>query len=344
MSCMSKIIQTVYGEADFECAATKTTAIITGVFEPMILNQIEEELKRAQFICVSTDASNRKAIKMFPVLFRYYIPSEGVKTRLVELNSLPGERADQIVQLLIETLEKWNVKDKVICFCADNCPTNFGNVERTGRQNVYRLLESMLDRKLIGVGCIAHILHNAPKHAFTYVLPHNIDVILSKIYKRFYISTKQTEALKAHCDKINIEFKTIKGCSATRFLAKKACINSVLKVYDALDNYYRSVSAKNIPMALRQFFKDPLHKLILILVRDTCELFEKAILKIEGNNVTGYEAAKIVENLRCKLQSQIDAKFISLDAEEELNGVIEYDKEIDKQTIIVDYVQPINGR
>jgi hypothetical protein len=61
-----------------------------------------DELKRAHFVCISTEASNRKAIKMFPVLFRYYLPKNGVKTRLVELKRLPGERAKQIVDLLNE--------------------------------------------------------------------------------------------------------------------------------------------------------------------------------------------------------------------------------------------------
>lgn len=47
----------------------------------------------------------------------------------------------------------------------------------------------------------------------------------------------------------------------------------------------------------------------MIFVRDTCAIFEHAILKMEGNAVSGYEAAKIVENLRSKLQSQIDANL-----------------------------------
>lgn len=73
----------------------KKLANVTGVFEPMILNQIEEELKRAD-ICISTDASNRKAIKIFcfvAILF-------AGKIRLVELKSLPGERAQQIINFL----------------------------------------------------------------------------------------------------------------------------------------------------------------------------------------------------------------------------------------------------
>lgn len=204
MECTSKLIKTVYGEPDFACGATKTTAIISGVFEPMIQNQIEEELKQAHFVSISTDASNRKEIKMFPVIFRYYLPKEGVKTRLVELKSLPGERATQIVELLSETMEKFGVQDKIICFCGDNCPTNFGNVERTGCNNVYHLMKSILNHYLIGIGCLAHVLHNTPKHAFAFVLPFDIDVILSTIYKRFYISTKQTEELKAHCDACTI--------------------------------------------------------------------------------------------------------------------------------------------
>lgn len=56
-------------------------------FEPMVFSQIQQELERAHFVSVSTDASNRKAIKMFPVLFRYYLPKEGPNGEKVTTNT-----------------------------------------------------------------------------------------------------------------------------------------------------------------------------------------------------------------------------------------------------------------
>lgn len=83
MQCTSDIIRTVYNEPTFTCSYTKATAILTGVFEPMILSQIKNELNEALFVCISTDTSNHKEIKMYPVIARYFLPLEGVKTRLI---------------------------------------------------------------------------------------------------------------------------------------------------------------------------------------------------------------------------------------------------------------------
>lgn len=69
MKCTSAIIKSVYGQTDFKCSAAKAAAIVSGVFEPMIIGQIEQELERAHFVTISTDASNHKEIKMFPILF-----------------------------------------------------------------------------------------------------------------------------------------------------------------------------------------------------------------------------------------------------------------------------------
>lgn len=46
--------------------------------------------------------------------------------------------------MLKVTWEKLNFKDKIIGFCVDNCPTNFGNVDRdNGRLNVCSITRSV---------------------------------------------------------------------------------------------------------------------------------------------------------------------------------------------------------
>lgn len=68
MKCTSEILRCVYDQKQFACSATKSSAIVTGVFEPMILNQIKNELELALYVCLSTGTSSRNEICMYPVV------------------------------------------------------------------------------------------------------------------------------------------------------------------------------------------------------------------------------------------------------------------------------------
>lgn len=343
MKCTSEIIRSLYGESQFTCSGTKASAIATGVFEPMIRTQIENELKKAEFVCISTDASNRNAVKMFPIILRYFLPTEGIRTRLIEYVSMPDETADSIFEMLKSAWEKWGIKDKIVAFCADNCPTNFGSVERGGTKNVFHRMQEVFNKNLIGIGCLAHILHNAPQDACHNILPFDIQSILVLMYKQFYKSTKQTEALKTFCEELSIEFSNVKGCPSVRFLAKQSCIDSILKIFDALEEYFNSNPSKKVPLSLKRFLNNPLHKFYLIVIRDLCELFESAIRKIEGNQTTGFEAVKTIQNLTEQIQNVIESKFISIQAEEELKHVLRNSEDMDEQTIFETIINPLYG-
>ena len=55
-------------------------------FTPYALVCHKSDWQTARFICLSTDASNRKAIKMFPVI-RYFLPLSGVNVKINELSN-----------------------------------------------------------------------------------------------------------------------------------------------------------------------------------------------------------------------------------------------------------------
>lgn len=148
----------------------------------MILSQIQNELNEAKFICISTDTSSRNEIKMYPVIGRFFLPLQGIRTRLIDFSNMYGETGAEIFGV--------QIKNKIKMFLADNCLTNYGNSDRTGELNVFNRLKSELGDDLIGVGCLAHILHNAPDDSCSSVLPFDIQNILVLIYKQFYKSTK----------------------------------------------------------------------------------------------------------------------------------------------------------
>ena len=86
---------------------------------------------------------------------------------------------------MASVIKKYELEQKVIGFCADNCNTNFGGVKRGGDKNVYHLLNE-LHRELLDIGCAAHIVHNCLQTAVD-VLPIDVEVLAVKIYKYFHI-------------------------------------------------------------------------------------------------------------------------------------------------------------
>lgn len=93
-----------------------------------------------------------------------------------------------------------------MAFCGDNTNCNFGGKNRKGVNNVYAKLNTSLGKTLIGIGCGAHIIHNAIKTAAD-CLPVDFECIIVKIYSFFYIYSVCVEALKEFCNEANTEYK-----------------------------------------------------------------------------------------------------------------------------------------
>lgn len=152
--CTSKLIKKMY-DPKFSAGKTKTEAIAVNVLSPHIFDKVLEGLSKSRYVSIIIDASNKKDIKVVPIIIRYFLPSEGVKTKLLHFEEVPGETSEILKDLALSVLKKYKLEKKVVCFAADNTNTNFGGV---GSINVYRKLESELDRQLIAVGCSVHIV------------------------------------------------------------------------------------------------------------------------------------------------------------------------------------------
>lgn len=133
-------------------------------------------------------------------------------------------------------MQKFKVEKKLISFCADNAPVNFGNVNRSGENNVFAQLKKTYPY-LTGIGCCAHILHNAIKTACKW-LSFDIEYVVISIYTHFYRFAVRTETLKVFCGEVGENFRLLQGYSKTRFLALRGCIDSILNIFDALRAYF----------------------------------------------------------------------------------------------------------
>ena len=173
-----------------------------------------------------SDTSNRKSDKMLPVMIRGFDTEESVRTFKLSVKIIPNKKSETIRKKLLGTGKDWKLTEKIVGFCADNCVTNFGMINRNGNNNVFHRLKSELKREIVGIGCVAHIVHNAFDSVCSQI-PFNIESLVVNIYKYFNIHSVRVEALKEFCERSEIEYVRPASHSGTRFLTLFPAIQKV---------------------------------------------------------------------------------------------------------------------
>ena len=125
------------------------------------MDLVKADLGAVQHVSVAVDASNHKAVKLIPIVIRYFKDTEGVQVKILDFTSIPGETSDILVGKVSRSLRSFNLMDKEVGYCADNTNANFGGRARVGVNNVFYKLNQATASDLVGVGCAAHIAHNA---------------------------------------------------------------------------------------------------------------------------------------------------------------------------------------
>lgn len=281
------------------------------------MEMVSKDLKQARFVALAGDASNHGNIKMFPIVARYFSLKLGVQHKMVDFKSLSDETANTVTEVVDSVCKKNDLEKKFASFSADNAPVNFGGVTRGGNVNIFHQLQAIYGNRLIGVGCNAHLLHNTIQNACNGIDVFKIEAVVVKIYKYFYRNTVRVTRLKEICDSSDTEYMQLLGYGKTRFLAFKNCIARIIQLFDVLKTFFLNPQEKNVPEKLIQFFNSPIAKLLLIFVRDQSELFEETITQLEGNHVAGFDAFRIVNQLKNSIQVQADDHYCSYEFREE---------------------------
>ena len=304
--CTSKLISKFF-EIKFALARTKCEAVIVNCIAPMVAGDLREELGKANFITVIIDASNRKKIKLVPVVVCYFVPDIGVKVKLFEFKLLPGETAEVLSIYLVSVLEQKELKEKVVGFCADNCNTNFGGVKRRGQNNVFFKVKEKIERDRTGIGCAAHIVHNCLQHAVD-TLPESVESLVVKIYKFFYIYTVRVTELKNFCEFVKIEYQRILQHGNTRFLSLLPALQRILEMFEGLKSYFNS--QEGFPTLIKKCFEEPTHELYLIFVHGQLKYFNETILKLEKENASAVNVASVLSELKLNFVEKKENNFI----------------------------------
>lgn len=321
MDCTSILLQK-FSDKKFTCKQTKCQVIAVKVLAPQAIDEMKEDLKHTKFCCLGIDSSNHIAVKVVPIVVRYFMPEKGICTEILEVSSLPGETSDLLANHILKVVEKYGIADKVIGISADNTNTNFGGLKRRGKNNVFAKLQERLRRKVIGIGCAAHIVHNAVQTSVD-VLPIDVQAILGKVFQYFHHFTVRVEELKTFCDFVEIEYKNVLGYSKTRWLSLEPALNRFIEMYDGLKSYF--LSQNKCPNVLLQFFNNRVSFVFLLFLKSQLKLFSHSILEIESEETTAFEVKSQIDHLVMKLSMRKEEMFLTSEVKAELKQLEEED-------------------
>lgn len=68
----------------------------------------------------------------------FFIPYQGIKVKLLDFKSVPGESSEIVADHLMSPLNQHDLVEKVVGFCCDNCNTDFGGVRRRLEHNIFQ--------------------------------------------------------------------------------------------------------------------------------------------------------------------------------------------------------------
>lgn len=218
---------------------TSIIVCILGVLSPMVIGNLKDDLKSINFVALCCDSSNHGNLKMFPIVVRYFSSESGVQSKLIELFELENETAETIFQKLQNVWTQFNLHSKVMCFAADNCPTNFGGITRGGDKNVFNRLQKEFNNRLIGSGCNAHLAHNSIQNAcHKFQSFFDVEASVINIYNYFKLNTvRNTRLQKFYSIEADDEIKLL-GYASTRFLGLEKCIDRVVENFDLLQGFF----------------------------------------------------------------------------------------------------------
>jgi len=223
------------------CGRTKAEALVTNVLAPksveLILADLSESINGGLVpnFSISTDASNMKNRKLFPVCVQYFSAEAGIKKKLLDFVELNDEHSAEVADMLVTCLRSNGLDVKnVSAYSADNASVNYGS-----KKSVFTALKA-LNGGIIKANCNAHIVHNTLRK-MTDVLDCDVETIVTAVYSHFSISANRRVELKEFFEFVDLEYHDLLRHVSTRWLSLGPAIQRLLQSWPALISYFRSL-------------------------------------------------------------------------------------------------------
>lgn len=323
MDCTNKLSKILYVDSKIankiRLARTKMEALVTEVLGPYSVESVINDLNDNVFFCLQTDASNKKNIKLFPLVVQYFSINKGIQNKLLDFYENSNESADGMLEAIKKSMDSYNLSfNQVSGLSADNCNANFG-IHHSLYTNIKKEVPN-----LIKGNCHAHIVHNTVKHAMGYLIC-DIENIVLKIYSHFSVSACRRDELKKFVSMVDGEFHEIKRHIGTRWLSLLPAIDTLLLNWEPICNYFISLS-DNCPIIIQELLKlrDQQGEVVEIYLHFTSHMlniFNKIIKRLEGNEVTILNVYNIMGNLRNELEQRKTDKYFGYESKMRLQKI-----------------------
>lgn len=104
MNCKNKLKRILFTDSKIankiRSGITKMEALVTEVLGPYYVETVINDLNNHLFLCLQTDASNKKNIKLFPLVVQYFSINEGIQNRLIDIYENSNESADGMFEAI----------------------------------------------------------------------------------------------------------------------------------------------------------------------------------------------------------------------------------------------------
>ncbi|RVE40922.1 hypothetical protein evm_014426 [Chilo suppressalis] len=288
MDCTIKLNKIIYCNSAtataIHLARTKMEALVTEVLGPYSVQNVVDAVNTDNlFYCLQTDASNKKNIKLFPLVIQYFTAKNGIEQKLLDFYENSNESADGMFEAIQNSLEKYKLSfHNVSGLSADNTNANFGV-----NHSLFTNMQNVVPHLIKG-NCHAHIVHNCVRHAMNF-LSYDIENVILKIYAHFSHSAVRREELKKFVASVDGDFHEIKRHVGTRWLSLLPCIDTLLLNWSPIRSYFLSLD--HCPIILQNLLmlnetENDIIEIYLHFCSHLLNLFNKSIKCLEGNCIT----------------------------------------------------------
>lgn len=225
--CGTKLYSSLFPDSSIakkvHCGKTKTEALVTGVLAPHSVKRCTTKLGDKRF-ALSTDASNRGNIKVFPIVISFFDSNSGIHKFLLDFYQDADETSAAIADRIRKSLTEHGLETaNMVAYSADNASVNFGR-----HKSVFLNLRND-QASLIAAHCSCHLLHNAAKHGCK-LLQFDVEVLALKVYSEFATAAKNVEKLKVIMEESEVQFQRVLRHVPTRWLSLYKAVDRLLQV------------------------------------------------------------------------------------------------------------------
>lgn len=290
------------------CGKTKCEGLVKGVLGPNSLINIKETLTVNLFFGVGFDASNKGNRKCFPITVRYFSEKLGVCNKLVDFYEDGDESAVAMSEQILSRISDLGLNlCQVSSFTADNTNANYGK-----NNSVYVHLKQR-NPNLMKSNCCAHVVHNACRAGMN-VMSFDVELLIIKVYNYFSNSAKRVAQLKDFFDFVDLEYSNLLRHVTTRWLSLKPGIERLLQNLTALTSYFASID--DCPNFIQKHLlgtdlekQKLITELHLHFSLHIVELFHKAVLNLEKNELAVCDVFHVMKDLKCQLEHRMRDSF-----------------------------------